>query len=131
MVHVKHLEVQNETGKLGEGITVRFLKKKGFEILETNLLEKYGELDIIAQKGDIIHFIEVKSTTGAVSHETEYRLEERVGKEKRFRIMKVIETYLANRYTSDPEWMFDIASVYINKEKRVGKVFFHEDFILS
>ena len=127
----RHLEVTNETGRLGEEIAQKYLKKHGFEILSVNNLERWGEIDIIAQKGDILHFIEVKSTAGSVSHETEYRLEERVGKSKRYKIMRTIESYLAERYAGEPEWIFDIASVYIDEKKRVGKVIFHEDFILS
>lgn len=127
----KHLEVTNETGRLGEEIAQKYLTNHGFEILSLNTLEKWGEIDIIAQKGNILHFVEVKSTTGAVSHETEYRLEERIGKSKRLKIMRVIESYVAGRYSDEPEWVFDIVSVYIDTKKRVGKVIFHEDFILS
>jgi len=51
-----------QTGKYGENIAVEFLKKQGFEILETNYrYSKMAEIDIIASKKDIIHFIEVKT----------------------------------------------------------------------
>jgi putative endonuclease len=38
-----------------------WLKTQGFEIVDRNYLEKFGELDIVALKGGVIHFIEVKS----------------------------------------------------------------------
>ena len=39
---------QSETGKLGEEIAERFLKKKRYKIVERNYREKWGEIDIIA-----------------------------------------------------------------------------------
>ena len=52
-----------KSGKVGECIAVKFLENKGFEIIEQNYRKKYGEIDIIAQKGKILHFIEVKSVS--------------------------------------------------------------------
>ncbi len=51
-------------GKLGEKLAKDFLLNKGFEILETNFhYSRYGELDIIAYKDNIIYFVEVKYRT--------------------------------------------------------------------
>jgi len=62
------------TGELGEKICVEFLEKNDFRVLEQNYTVATGEIDIIAKKNDIIHFIEVKSikqqNTHIVSHET-------------------------------------------------------------
>ena len=48
-------------GELGEDLACEFLIKHGFLILERNYTKKWGEIDIIAQKGDRRYFIEVKS----------------------------------------------------------------------
>lgn len=37
-----------------------YLKSLGFEIIERNFYSRFGEIDIIAQKEGVIHFIEVK-----------------------------------------------------------------------
>ncbi len=51
-------------GKHGENIAKDFLIKKGFEIIELNYhYSKIAEIDIIAQKNNILHFIEVKTRT--------------------------------------------------------------------
>jgi putative endonuclease len=52
---------RKEIGVLGERVAEAYLKKHGFEILERNLVKKLGELDIIVQKGETLHFIEVKT----------------------------------------------------------------------
>ena len=51
-------------GKYGEDIAKNFLIKQGFEILEMNYrYSRVAEIDIIASKKDILHFIEVKTRT--------------------------------------------------------------------
>ena len=62
MFHMKQFTSKMQiTGELGEKICSAYLSKKGFNILERNYTKKYGEIDIIAQKDGVIHFIEVKS----------------------------------------------------------------------
>jgi putative endonuclease len=48
-------------GNIAENKAVEFLKKKNFKILKRNFYTKFGEIDIIAFKNDVFHFIEVKS----------------------------------------------------------------------
>lgn len=71
---VMAITAKRRTGDLGEDITAMFLVKHGFSIVERNYLRKWGEIDIIAQKGEILHFVEVKTvscgTRGSVPHET-------------------------------------------------------------
>ncbi len=54
-------------GKYGEEIAKNFLIKQGFEILETNFrYSKMAEIDIIALKENIVHFVEVKTRSNAM-----------------------------------------------------------------
>ncbi len=50
-----------ELGKIGEDITADFLKKHGYIIFKRNYHSIYGELDIVAEKDDLIVFVEVKT----------------------------------------------------------------------
>ena len=52
-------------GKIGEVVAFNYLKENNYKILETNYTCKLGEIDIIAQKDDIIVFVEVKARTTA------------------------------------------------------------------
>jgi len=55
-------ELPKHFGDESESLATRFLEQEGFIILERNYFaRKLGEIDIIAQKDDILHFIEVKS----------------------------------------------------------------------
>lgn len=50
-----------EIGKLGEELVAKYLKNEGFLIVRRNYLSRYGEIDIVAEKGEYILFIEVKT----------------------------------------------------------------------
>ena len=51
-----------ETGKKGEDIAVKYLEEKGYEILERNRhFSRACEIDIIAYKKETLVFVEVKT----------------------------------------------------------------------
>ena len=51
-------------GKLGEDIATKFLREKGWKILQRNYKARYGEIDIVAQDKEILVFVEVKTRIG-------------------------------------------------------------------
>jgi putative endonuclease len=51
-------------GKEGERVAERFLKKKGYKLVERNYRCAGGEIDLIALDGRVIVFVEVKTRTG-------------------------------------------------------------------
>ncbi|WP_375558979.1 YraN family protein [Bernardetia sp. OM2101] len=64
MKEKSQLTQKQTIGKKGEELALIFLIKKGFEKLETNFRAgkgSNGEIDIIAKKENVIHFIEVKT----------------------------------------------------------------------
>ena len=48
-------------GNLAEERGCEYLRKNGFRILDRNVYNRFGEIDIIAFQGDVLHFVEVKS----------------------------------------------------------------------
>ena len=53
----------NLLGKKGEEVAQKFIASKGYKIIAANWTFKHKEIDIIAQDGDCLVFIEVKSRT--------------------------------------------------------------------
>jgi len=51
------------TGRSGESLAADYFLKKGYEILHRNWRHKRLEVDIIASRNGILHFIEVKTRT--------------------------------------------------------------------
>ncbi|MFN3568073.1 MAG: YraN family protein [Caldimicrobium sp.] len=77
-------------GNLAEERAIKFLEKKGFEILEKNFRTPWGEIDLIVKKGKLLSFVEVKS----ISSEDALFPEEKVNFTKQNKILKVAEFYL-------------------------------------
>jgi len=53
--------VSREKGNIAEDRAVVFLEENGFLIMERNFYSRFGEIDVIATKDEVLHFIEVKS----------------------------------------------------------------------
>ena len=102
------------SGKTGETTAAKFLKKNGYKILERNYRKAYGEIDIIAQKGENVTFVEVKTRkSDAFGTPAEF-----VTIKKQKRIIKAAYTYIQEK-DLDAEFTFDIVEVYYDGRKVV------------
>lgn len=119
---------RKSVGKLGEDITVNYLERKGYKILERNYLPRFiksfkkgkGEIDIIAKKKDTICFIEVKSMVGENS---EFSPEDKVDFLKQKKLIKLSQYYfLENKISQNSKWQIDIVSVIIDLESRKARL---------
>ena len=54
------MATHNEFGTEGENLAVEWLRGKGYDIMHRNWRHSHYEIDIIAFKGQMLHFIEVK-----------------------------------------------------------------------
>lgn len=52
---------KRELGMAGEAMAAEYLQQNGYRILCRNYWCKIGEIDLIAQKNDTVHFVEVKT----------------------------------------------------------------------
>ena len=114
-----------KTGKLGEEICAKWLKNNNYKIIERNYTTRSGEIDIIAEKTNIIYFIEVKSVscenTNNISRETTYNPAENVTREKIKRFQKTMFKYIEDHNVSY-ETQFDVYLVYIDKRNVKHKI---------
>lgn len=58
---------KKEIGAWGEEIAADWLTERGYQIIGRNIRTPYGEIDIIAQQGDVTIFIEVKTLTSSTN----------------------------------------------------------------
>ena len=129
---------KRKLGDIGENIACGYLEKHGFEILERNYLRKWGELDIIAKKGGIIRFIEVKSVSCVtlpaevirVTSKDSYRPEENVHPQKLKRLARAIQTYILEKRLDNMNWQLDIITVKIDQTNRKARVEMLENIII-
>ena len=99
-------------GNTGEDLATDFLVKNGFTILARNYAISRnfqgGEIDIIALKNDVIHFVEVKSR----NTDTHGTGAESVGFHKQKNIRKIATHYLVtNRLYDEVNVSLDIIEV--------------------
>lgn len=114
-----------ELGALGEEIACTFLLQKGFTILARNYRKAFGEIDIIAEKAQIVRFVEVKAISREnlddISRENnEYRPEEQVHPAKLRKIAMTAEAYM-NEVGIDKEYQIDVIGVFMDTKRRKAK----------
>jgi putative endonuclease len=107
--------VTNKIGVVGEKIASNFLLKNGYKLLNKNYRTKYGEIDLIALKNNVIHFIEVKTKT---SNLPIYPYEA-VNDKKITKIKHVINIYLKNMNYEDKKLSIDVFSIILDKDNEI------------
>lgn len=99
-------------GQKGEGVAVKYLKKKGYKIIEQNFKTRIGEIDIIAEDRGTLAFIEVK-TRESIEFGWPF---EAVTKFKRRKIANVAMLFL-KKLKEVPACRFDVVSIYFGAGK--------------
>ena len=86
------------TGTKGEEMAAAYLAEKGYNIVERNWRFKHWEVDIIASKGNCMHFFEIKTRTSDMYGHPE----ESISKKKMTNLKNAAEEY---QYLH-PEWKY-------------------------
>jgi putative endonuclease len=94
-------------GKAGEALALRYLKKKGYKVLEQNYTCPLGEIDIIARDKKTIVFVEVK-TRRSMSYGSA-RLA--ITPHKQRKISMAALYYLKSNHQMDRDARFDVVTV--------------------
>lgn len=102
-----------QLGHLGEEAAAQFLAGQGYRILCRNFSCRAGEIDIIAAKGNCLHFIEVKTRQGDLFGTPAESVDHR----KKGHIRTVARFYLSTRSRRFPQpedLQFDVVEIQIN-----------------
>jgi len=98
------LKISLAIGLKAETQAVEYLKNNGYSIHERNFHSRFGEIDIVAKKGDILHFVEVK-------YSKDYDALTRITAKKLQRIIKTIDYYI---YKKDIDSDYQIDAIIVN-----------------
>lgn len=96
--------MSREKGNLAEDKASVFLEKNGFIIIDRNFYSRFGEIDIIVTRDEVLHFIEVKS---ALNYELAIQ---NITKNKLSKIIKTAQVYI-KKNSLDVDYMFDAVVV--------------------
>lgn len=93
-------------GKDSEDLVAQKLQEEGFKVLEQNYKKFFGEIDIIAQKKDLVVFVEVKARTSPKTS-----MFELVQPAKQKKIIQVALDYITKKNLDNITYRFDVALV--------------------
>ncbi|OEU62619.1 MAG: YraN family protein [Desulfuromonadales bacterium C00003094] len=102
-------EQRQSLGKWGEEQAARFLRRSGMKIVARNLSTPVGEIDIIARKGKILIFAEVKTRRSSAYGAPQ----EAVGAAKQRQILRAASWYLNDQGWQDLQPRFDVLAVQV------------------
>ena len=114
------LTFNQEFGHYGEDLATSFCRKQNFKIIKRNYRCRFGEIDLIAQHDDVLHFIEVKNRTrdlipGRFA----------VNNKKQIHIRKSAQNYLQeNKLTNDCLVSFDVIEITDGKIEFLENCFY-------
>jgi putative endonuclease len=115
------MAAHNEFGKAGEQMAADWLELHGFQIVSRNWRFRRFEIDIIASKESILHFIEVKSRHDDLFGKPEDWVDHKKGR----RLLSAGEAF-QDRF---PHWVhiqYDIVSILLTPDGKPD-LFFIED----
>ena len=113
----KHIE----RGKFGELLAVKYLQRSGFFIKYQNWRYKHCEIDIIAEKNCVVHFIEVKTR-----YTTTFGYPEESISRKKFNTLRKGAAAFLSIFTEVKNIQFDVLSIRILPGRKI-EYFFIED----
>ncbi|MGC9602452.1 MAG: YraN family protein [Minisyncoccia bacterium] len=118
-------------GDIGEDVTCKYLENKGYKVVERNYLKPWGEIDIVAEKGNILSFVEVKTVTCENLSGNNMRPEENFHINKLKRLHRAIQTYLLQHKVPESKpWQIELACVYLNVTSHKAHVELMENIVL-
>jgi ribonuclease HII len=110
---------RKRVGGEGEALAARFLEEKGYRILERNWRDASGELDLIAQHGETLIFVEVKTGKAGAFGPPEMWVTEA----KQRQVVKVVKAYLAAQQIEEADIRFDVVGIEIvGKARRIEHI---------
>src|SRR5581483_1053922 len=95
-----------QKGKEGEQFVANYLLKQGYRIIHQNFRHKYGEVDIIAKKDEVVAFVEVKWRKNPLIDPAEI-----INSAKQKKIISVAKLFLTHHTNEDIVCRFDVALV--------------------
>ena len=105
-------------GKIGEGLARRHLETLGYNIIAANVRHTSGEIDLVAEQGGAIVFVEVRTRRGTGTGTPE----ESITPRKRSRMTATAQEYLQANELEEREWCIDVVAVEIGHDGRLRRV---------
>ena len=107
-----------QKGNYGEKLARNFLIHGGFEIIVSNFYTRFGELDIIAKRGQHIHIVEVKLLAKKYIH-SGYK----INFKKQRRMIQTTQVFMDHYKLYDFYYQFDLVTIISGQIKHYKNIF--------
>jgi len=109
---------RKQLGDVGEEIAARELIRRGYTVRERNWRCPEGELDIIAEQGESLVFVEVRARRG----DRFGTPEESITLAKRAHLIAAAQAYLQAQSLQDRDWRIDVVAVAMSDRGQLQRV---------
>lgn len=106
-----------DLGRLGEDLAARYLRGRGYEIIERNYRCQAGEIDIVAKDGSWLVFVEVRTRTGRYFGTPE----ESITPAKKAHLLLAAQTY-ADEKGWDGYWRIDVVAIELSPQGSLRRI---------
>jgi len=101
------MDLKKSSGLKAEKLAAKFLRKKGYRILEERCQTRFGEIDLICRKGKELVFVEVRS----VASDSGVRPEETINSRKINHIVKSAKSWILKKGLNNLNIRFDVITI--------------------
>ena len=108
-----------EEGLRGEETAIKTLKRRGYKIVERNHRNRLGEIDVIAEEGGCLVFVEVKKRNTPSFGEAVCAIDEK----KKRHLVRAALFYLKTHRWPDRSIRFDVIGIDADRIKLVKNAF--------
>ena len=117
------MNYNQKIGKFGEDLAVKYLHKKGYEIVDLNYRYSNQEIDIIAKIKEKTIFFEVKTRTSAKMGIAE----ENIDRRKIKNLKKALNAYLVYKNIDQNDAQIDFLAIDLDKFNKTAKIKHYKD----
>ncbi|MBW4083225.1 YraN family protein [Paenibacillus sp. S150] len=115
----EEIYTRRQKGAAGEKAALQYLSARGYRIVDCNWRCRSGELDIIAEYGEVLIFVEVRSRSGSPLQGTP---EESVDGRKIRQVRATAQVYMHMKGQHERRVSFDVISVMLNEDMTIASL---------
>ncbi len=116
---------RKKLGAWGEEVAKTHLEANGFKIISQNWRCRLGEADMIAEKNNVVSFVEVKTRRGSSAGKPE----EAITPRKAQKMIQVALTWIGEHGHDDLDWQLDLVAVELDAKGKLIRCEHFENFV--
>ena len=109
---------RQKLGQTGESLAARELERRGYRLLARNWRCPAGEIDLIAEQGSALVFVEVRTRRG----DARGTPLESITPTKQAKLIEAAQTYLQESGDEERDWRIDVVAVELTPRGQLLRI---------